>query len=221
MTMKRIQPHVVNVNDFPCKKIERVTFFGYADAMPHEQLYKDVFETSRLVAEAGYTVVNGGGPGTMQASSKGAKEAGGYTIGVTFYPKDATTYEGKSTDNPMDEEIVTSNYLERTLKLMEYGQVYMTFQGGTGTISEFGMCWGMARLYYGHHKPLILVGSFWRDIIETFQRTMRIRPEELHVFHVADTPQEAVEILKDIDEDVQELCVRYVPKTEDERPFVL
>lgn len=219
--MKAVATDTLNVKDYPCKKIERVTFFGFADALPGEPLYEQVFETARLTAQSGYVVVDGGGPGVMEAASRGAKAAGGKTIGVTFYPKDATTFEGRASNNPLDEEVVTLNYLERTIKLMEYGQVYMTFQGGTGTISEFAMAWGMARLYYGHHKPLILVGDFWREIIDVFTRTMRIRPEELRVFQIAETPEQAVEILRQIDEDIREMCLTYQPKSEDERPFVL
>lgn len=219
--MKSVATDSLNVKDYPCKRIERVTFFGFADALPGEPLYEQVFDTAKLTAEAGYVVVDGGGPGVMEAASRGAKEGGGKTIGVTFYPKDATTFEGRASHNPLDEEVVTLNYLERTIKLMEYGQVYMTFQGGTGTISEFAMAWGMARLYYGHHKPLILVGDFWGEIIDVFTRTMRIRPEELRVFQIADTPEQAVEILKQIDEDIRAMCLNYEPKSEDERPFVL
>ena len=71
---------------------------------------------------------------------------------------------------------------------MERGQVYVIFNGGTGTISEFGMAWGLARLYFGHHKPLILYGDFWMDIIAAFKKNMKIRPEEMRVFKYANTP---------------------------------
>ena len=219
--MKVVATDVLNVEDYPCKRIERVTFFGFANAIAGEPLYELVRETAALTAQKGYVVVNGGGPGVMEASSRGAKEAGGRTIGITFYPKDAANFEGRAMHNPLDEEVVTLNYLERTIKLMEYGQVYMTFQGGTGTISEFAMAWGMARLYYGHHKPLILVGDFWHEIIDVFTRTMRIRSEELRVFQIAENPEEAVDILVQIDKDIQEMCLMYEVRSEDERPFVL
>jgi len=52
------------------------------------------------------------------------------------------------------------NYVERTLKLLELGEIYVIFNGGTGTISEFGMAWGLARLYFGNHKPMVLFGQF-------------------------------------------------------------
>jgi predicted Rossmann-fold nucleotide-binding protein len=140
----------------------------------------------------------------MRAVSEGAKAAGGVTIGVTFYPKDITNFEGRDPNNPIDQEVVTRNYLERTLKLLELGDVYVIFKGGTGTISEFGMAWGLARLYYGHHKPLILFGKAWEEIIKAFINNMRIRPEDLKVYRIVTTPQEALEAIHEFEKLVKE-----------------
>ncbi|OGM68462.1 hypothetical protein A2985_01545 [Candidatus Woesebacteria bacterium RIFCSPLOWO2_01_FULL_43_11] len=79
---------------------------------------------------------------------------------------------------------------------MELGDAYVIFRGGTGTISEFGMAWGLARLYFGHHKPLILYGDFWNEIIREFERNMRIRPEDLKVYKVVNTPDEAYKAIQ-------------------------
>ncbi|OGM18291.1 hypothetical protein A2V61_00470 [Candidatus Woesebacteria bacterium RBG_19FT_COMBO_47_8] len=57
------------------------------------------------------------------------------------------------------------------------------------------MSWGLARLYFGHHKPLVLYGEFWNNIIDTFVKNMRIRPEELKVFKVVNSPEEAYRAL--------------------------
>lgn len=216
-----INHDLLNIGDYPCKRIERVSFFGFADVPPGDPLYELVYDTAKLTAEAGYVVVDGGGPGVMEAASRGAKASNGKTIGVTFYPKDITHFEGRNLNNPLDEEIIAVNYLERTLRLLEYGQTYMIFQGGTGTVSEFGMAWAMARLYFGKHKPLILVGDFWHDIIDTFVRNLRTRPEELQVLHFASNAQEAIAILKEIDEDIQRICSTYQPKSAAESPFIL
>jgi len=205
---------------FPQGKIERVAFFGYADSLPTDPEYKMAYEVAKLCAEAGFTVVDGGGPGVMGAASSGAKAGGGKTIGVTFYPTNAVNFEGKSTSNILDEEIVTKNYLERTLRLLEYGQVYMIFNGGTGTISEFGMAWAMARLYFGHHKPLVLCGKQWYDVIATLVRNFRIREEELNVFNIVDSPEEALRELHSLNRELAER-VESFEISDDERPFVL
>jgi uncharacterized protein (TIGR00725 family) len=209
-------------SSFPEGKVERVAFFGFADSLRTDPEYTFAYEVAKLCAESGYTVVDGGGPGVMEAASRGAKDGNGKTIGVTFYPRNALNFEGKSTTNVLDEEIVTKNYLERTLRLLEYGQVYMIFNGGTGTISEFAMAWGMARLYFGHHKPLILCGKHWYEIVATFIRNMRIREDELNVFNIVDSPKEALRELKSLDDEIQRTKSEWHDDVdENEKPFVL
>lgn len=185
-------------------KIERVAFMGYADAKEDGELYGQAYEVAKLCAQSSYTVVNGGGPGIMKAATLGAKSAGGKTIGITFYPKDLMLFEGRDESNPVDELIVEDNYVTRTLKLLEVGQTFIFFNGGTGTISEFAMAWGLARLYYGHHKPLILYGDFWHKIIFEFTKSMYIRPEERQVFRVVNKPEDVIEAIEELEKRVVE-----------------
>ena len=124
-------------------------------------------------------------------------------MGVTLYPKDMPMFEGKDPRNLMDKEIRTDSYVERTLTLMKEGQVYVIFKGGTGTISEFGMAWGLARLYFGHHKPLILYGKFWKKIIKAFRENMAMRKEEFKVFKIVDSPEGVLEAIKEFEEEIQ------------------
>jgi len=198
--------------------IKTVSCLGFADADPEDPLFKEAFEVGKALAEAGYRVANGGGPGVMRATTEGAKEGGGNVIGVTFYPKDVANFEGRDKNNHFDEEIVADNYLARTLKLLEVGQAYVIFRGGTGTISEFGMAWGLARLYFGHHKPLILYGKFWENIMASFLANMRMRPEEFQVYRVVNSPEEVVKSLELFD-----MMLKHDPHSfnEAEKPFEL
>lgn len=180
-------------------RIERVTFLGYADAKEADDPFKAAFEVGKLCAQRGLTVVNGAGPGVMKAATLGAKSVGGRAIGITFYPKDIPLFEGRDETNKVDQLIVMDNYLERTLKLLEVGQVHIIFNGGTGTISEFGMAWGLAKLYFGHHKPLILYGDFWHEIIFAFTKGMYIRPEERQVFKIVNKPQQVIDAINDFE----------------------
>ncbi|MBI4039869.1 LOG family protein [Candidatus Daviesbacteria bacterium] len=182
--------------------IDTITIFGYADAKENDPLFKRVVDVAQVLAEAGYIVVNGGGPGVMRAATIGAHRGGGKVIGVTFYPEDTMNYEGRDPKNKFDQEIKTADYVERTLALMKEGQVYVIFNGGTGTISEFGMAWGLARLYFGHHKPLILYGRFWEKIIKAFKQNMLLRPEELEVYKVVSSPDEVLEAIMQFEEEV-------------------
>lgn len=176
--------------------IKTVACLGYADAKTDDPLYQDAYKVGEALAKAGFVVANGGGPGVMRASTEGAKAAGGHVVGVTFYPKDIAIFEGRDKNNLVDEEIKTENYLARTLKLLEVGQAYVFFRGGSGTVSEFGMAWGLARLYFGHHKPLILYGKFWENMMATFMANMRMRPEEFQVYRVVTTPEEVIKSLE-------------------------
>ncbi len=201
--------------DFLKRKIRQISYFGFADAAPNDPLYQEAFEVSKYLTGKGFVAINGGGPGTMRAVSEGAKAAKGTAVGITFYPKNITNFEGRDLDNPFDIEIKTKNYLERTLKLLELGDAYVIFRGGTGTISEFGMAWGLARLYFGHHKPLLLYGDFWNNIIKTFVENMRIRPEELKVYKVVKTPEEAYKAILHLEEVLRERSDTH----KEEKPF--
>lgn len=183
--------------------VKKVAFLGFSDSRETDTEYRAAFETAKLLAESGYTAVDGGGPGVMRAATKGAHAGGGRAIGVTYYwdEKDAdhpAFFEGRDKENDFDEEVRTTTYIERTLKIMEVADVYIVFNGGTGTISEFGMAWGLARLHFGHHKPILLFGSWWHEIIESIGKNMRLRPEELKVYHIVTTPEEVLLKLKAI-----------------------
>lgn len=178
--------------------VKSVTFFGSSETKAGTEDYDAAFQTAKLLAQNGYQIINGGGPGIMRASSEGAKAGGGKSIGVSFNPKDMTHFEGRDPQNPVDEEIILGNYVERTLKLLEMGDAYVIFNGGTGTISEFGMAWGLSRLYFGRHKPLILYGTFWHDVLEAFGRGMKIRPEEIRVYRIVTKPQEVLAEIREL-----------------------
>lgn len=181
-------------------KIKNIAFLGYADAKETDQEYLDAKETAKLFAQNGYTIIDGGGPGIMKAATEGAHEGGGRAIGITYYPESKeANFEGRDPGNKFDEEIITDTYIERTLRMMSMSDVYVIFNGGTGTISEFGMAWGLARIHFGHHRPLILFGDFWHEIIESIGKNMLLRPEELQVYHIVTTPQEALIKIKSLE----------------------
>jgi uncharacterized protein (TIGR00730 family) len=182
--------------------IDKIAFFGDAKISPTDPTYKAAYETAKLLAENGFTVVDGGGPGVMNAATSGAQAGGGPTLVVTFDPSNAPGYEGRYLKNVPDKEIVTTNYIERMFKLMEYGDIFVIFKGGSGTISEFGTAWVLAKLYYGHHKPFILFGSFWAEIIDVFRKNMNIDKTELSVFEIVDSPQEVLRAINKFKEKI-------------------
>lgn len=193
--------------------IKSVSIFGYSMSTESDDEYIGAYESSKLIAQSGRLVINGGGPGVMYASTSGAKDGGGKVRVVYYTPKAATSFEGKSGLEIADEEFHEDNYIDRTQKLIEMGDAFVVFNGGTGTVSEFAMAWSIAKLYFGHHKPLIFYGAFWRNIMDAFWRNMKVREEEYRVFRYAVTPEQVMQhleeyeaIMKNHKEDPQHKC---------------
>ncbi len=195
------------------KNIEQVTIFGSSHASSESELAKDAFEVSKKLAEAGYIVVDGGGPGVMRAATMGAKSAEGKVVGVVLEVDINMHYEGRDSENKFDIEIRAKNYVERTITLMREGQVYVIFNGGTGTISEFGMAWGLAKLYFGHHKPLILYGKFWDNIMSTFEENMLITKEEQEVYKIVDSPEGVLDAILQFEKELEKGEHRHIQTT--------
>jgi uncharacterized protein (TIGR00730 family) len=181
--------------------IRNIGFFGYSDAKENSRLYKQAFNVAKAVAEKGYVIVNGGGPGVMYASTKGAAAANGETISVTFSPKNAPGFEGIYLKNTTDKQIKTSNYIERMFKLFEHADTYIIFQGGTGTLSEFATTWCLARLYYGYHKPFILYGAFWKKIVSCLEQNLILRGNEEKVYKIVTSPKGVLQALDEFEKE--------------------
>ena len=168
----------------PKPLVKNIAFFGDSQVPETDPTYQSAFRVAKNLAENGYTIVNGGGPGIMNASTQGAGAGNGETISVTFSPHNATGFEGRYVGNIPDREIVTTNYIDRMFKLLEHADMFIIFKGGSGTMSEFGTAWVLAKLYYGHHKPFILFGDFWKNLINDIKNNMNLDKEELSVFEI-------------------------------------
>lgn len=177
------------------RQIKNIAFFGFSDFKKNSPDYREAFDVAQLLAKSGYTIVNGGGPGIMDAATHGAESAGGETLAITFSPKDAPGFEGRYLANRVDKEIKTTNYIDRMFKLLEHADCFIIFKGGSGTISELGTAWVMAKLYYPHHKPFLLFGEHWHKVIRTLKENMKLRPVELKVFKIVEQEKEVVPAL--------------------------
>lgn len=204
---------MVKSNLKKARNIEQVAIFGSSHTSADSELAKQAFEVSKKLAEAGYIVVDGGGPGVMRAATMGAKSIGGKVVGIVLEADENMHYEGRDPENKFDIEIKAKNYVERTLALMREGQVYVIFNGGTGTISEFGMAWGLARLYFGHHKPLILYGKFWQKIIAAFKENMLLTKEEQEVYKIVDTPEGVLQAIVRFEEELEKGKHKHIQTT--------
>jgi len=183
--------------------IKNIAVFGSADVDEKHPVYQDAFNVCRRLARMGKVIVNGGGPGVMDAATNGAEIAGGETLAVTFYPKDMPEFEGRYHHNAVDQEIKTANYVERMFGLMDYADAFICFRGGTGTLSEWATAWLLAHLYYGKHKPLILYGKFWKDLIKVIEENFFIGDKEKRVYKIVENIEELTTVLEDFEKEIK------------------
>lgn len=183
------------------KRIKRVSFFGDADAKPTDEHYLAAFNTARLLAEKGYIVVNGGGPGVMMAATLGAKEVNGRVEVVIIDERVdmGKNYEGNEIHHgiKMDKIYRSNNIENRTRKLIEIADAHVVFKGGTGTMAELSVVWEKAKFEYGRHEPLIFYGDCWEKTIETLVENLDFDKIERKVYAFAKSPEDVLRIIED------------------------
>lgn len=170
-----------------------VTIFGSYSPKPGDPLYELAYRIGYELAKAGYVVCNGGYDGTMEASARGAKDAGGRTIGVTCAV--FSDYRGKPLKaNPyVDEEILHDNVLSRIDAMMRMGSAFVVLEGGTGTLTELAIVWEFVCKGLIDRRPIVVVGDFWTPLVE---RVGQIRPKHAAMVTVAHQPEEVVAAVK-------------------------
>ncbi|MCL2329973.1 MAG: LOG family protein [Phycisphaerae bacterium] len=173
--------------------VPTVCIFGSYSPKPGEPLWEQAYEIGNALAKAGYVVANGGYDGTMAASAQGAKDAGGSTIGITCAV--FSNYRGKALKaNPyIDHEILHDDVLRRIEAMMLMSDAYVILEGGTGTLSEFGIAWEYVSKGLIEPRPIFIVGDFWQPIVETIRK---VRPQHCEFIHRVATGREIVDILQ-------------------------
>src|SRR5229473_5709861 len=137
-----------------------VTVFG--SSRPHEgdPGYEEARVLGRALAKHGFAVCSGGYGGVMEAVSRGAKEAGGKTYGIT-----AEFFKAKS--NPwIDVEVHVKTWQERLFELIRVADGFVACKGGTGTLVELAVVWEMLNKSVMRGKPFAVLGDFWQPILE-------------------------------------------------------
>jgi len=186
--------------------IKNIAIFGSADVDDKHPVYQDVFKVARYLAYHDKVIVNGGGPGVMDAATRGAESACGETLAITFYPKNMPEFEGRFEGNHVDKEIKTANYIERMFQLMHHADAFICFQGGTGTLSEWSTAWLLAHLYYGNHKPLILYGEFWHEVMRVINEYFLVGKKEAKVYKIVKDEEAMIEALNEFENELHQRC---------------
>jgi len=173
-----------------------VTVFGSSRPREGDADYEEARNLGRALAESGFAICSGGYGGVMEAASRGAKEGGGKTYGVTakFFTSKANRW--------VDVEVQMNSWQERLFELIRLGDAFVACKGGTGTLVELAVVWEMLNKSVMPPKPFTVLGNFWPPVIE------RVREVELghhgswgeaagRLLHLALTPADAVHHLKE------------------------
>ena len=180
-----------------------VTVFGSARTKPGTSVYDDAEETGRLLVNAGYAVITGGGPGIMEAANKGAKEAGGTSVGLNI-------------DLPMEQELnpYTTHglsfryFFARKMMLVKYAKAFVIFPGGFGTLDEFFEPVTLIQTRRMEPFPVILVGrAHWEELLKWMKAHLLedgyISPEDMQIFTIVDRPEEVIQAIEHFYADVK------------------
>jgi uncharacterized protein (TIGR00730 family) len=137
-----------------------VTVFGSSRPKAGEAEYEEARELGKLLAGRGFAVCSGGFGGVMEGVSRGAKEGGGKTYGVTaeFFKRKANAW--------VDTEIRLETWDERLFELVRLADGFAVCKGGTGTLVELAVVWEMLNKSVIAGKPIVVVGDFWQPILD-------------------------------------------------------
>jgi len=172
-----------------------ITIFGGSQPQPGSSAYVQAYELGKLLASAGHTILTGGYMGSMEAASRSAYEAGGHVIGVTC--ADIEAWHGSRANAWVKEERRFATLQERLNELIRACDAAIALPGGPGTLAEIGLTWNLMIVDSIPHRPLILVGEGWKNVMETFQREFSIytNPNQEKLISYARTIYEACELV--------------------------
>jgi len=170
-----------------------VTVFGSNALEVDEAGYREARELGRLLGQAGYTVANGGYYGTMEAVSRGAKEAGAHVIGVTTARFDAHRL---GPNQWVDEEVKFPTLFQRLHYLVTFSDALVALRGGVGTLTEVALSWSLIQVGEMPRKPLVLVGPQWRQIMETYYRESTVKERDWTLLGFVASVRDVIPLLK-------------------------
>ena len=173
-----------------------VAIFGSARTPADDPEYQAAQETAALLAQAGFSVITGGGPGIMEAANRGAFEAGGTSVGCNI----ELPHE-QSSNKYLTLSLKFKYFFVRKMMFVKYSNAFVIFPGGFGTLDELFEALTLIQTKKIHDFPVVLYGSkYWQPMLEWLRGPMldeaKIVEEDFRRLHVTDSPAEIVEIVK-------------------------
>jgi uncharacterized protein (TIGR00730 family) len=172
-----------------------VTVFGSARMREGHPYYQLGMELGRGLARLGFTVMTGAGPGLMEAANRGAREAGGRSVGVNI------VLPFEQAPNKYCDRIVTSRYFfVRKVLLFKYSYAFVALPGGLGTLDELNEALTLIQTKKILHFPVVLMGAtYWRGylaLLEDMVKTGTVSASDLKLFLVTDSLDEALDHIR-------------------------
>jgi len=169
---------------------EAVSIFGSAKTRAATKYYKLAEETAQALVKIGYAIITGAGPGIMEAANKGAKQAGGESIGLNIL------IPIMQKPNRYITRLVEFKYFFcRKVMFAKYSKAFVVFPGGYGTLDELFEALALIQTERIEPFPVILVGKdYWKGMLNWIEgavmRQKNLSKADLTIFKVADTPKE-------------------------------
>jgi uncharacterized protein (TIGR00730 family) len=192
----RIMSEFVEGFQFLSTTKREVSIFGSARLQPGSHWYQVAQDLGHLLGEEGFTVVTGGGPGIMEASNKGAFEAGAQSVGLNIQLPNE-----QRTNSYVTHSQAFHYFFTRKVMLAASAQAYVYFPGGYGTLDELFEILTLIQTAKSEAVPVVLVGKeYWDGLVHWLDKTVygefdAIHREDLHIFQVVDTAKEAFDIV--------------------------
>jgi len=169
-----------------------ITVFGSARIGEDDPVYAEAREVGRLLAEAGFAVVTGGGPGVMEAANRGARDAGGLSVGFNIelpHEQHANPY--------LDVELAFRHFYARKTMFVKAAEGFVIFPGGFGTLDELFESLTLIQTGKVLHFPVVLFESaYWAPLLEWIESHAlaqgMVSSGDLELLHLTDDPEDAV-----------------------------
>jgi uncharacterized protein (TIGR00725 family) len=171
-----------------------VTVFGSSRPEVGDADYEEARALGEALAKRGLAVCTGGYGGTMEAASRGAKEAGGKTYGVT------AEFFGNTANAWVDVEVRKKTWDERLFALIEMGDGFVACKGGTGTLVELAVVWEMLNKGVMARKPIVALGNFWRPILDRVREVEQGPKNESRSRVFGEANGESVQVVGSVEE---------------------
>jgi len=177
-----------------------VAVFGSARTLPDDPAYAMGVRVGRLLAEAGYAVITGGGPGAMEAANRGAFEARGTSVGLGIELPFET-----GLNEYVDLGINFRYFFARKVMFLKYSRGFIVLPGGFGTLDELFEAVTLAQTQKVTEFPVVLMGvAYWQGLLDWLRDTVlangMINPSDLDRLIVTDDPDEAVRVIRTYEE---------------------